>query len=165
MAGGVAERGASDRWIPWAFVAFFAVVLVVNGIMIWFAFASWTGLEAPSAYRRGIEYNRTLEAARAQAALGWRVELGVSREGPRLAEIELRLEDRHGDLIEDAAVSALLVRPTSAGHDLAVDLPHDHAGRYRAEVALPLDGQWDVRVTAQARGEVYRLSERVHLRP
>ena len=29
-----------DGWIPWAFVAFFGVVLAANGAMIWIAFTT-----------------------------------------------------------------------------------------------------------------------------
>ena len=42
---------------------------------------------------------------------------------------------------EDAALGAVratLVRPTHDGYDFALSLPHDHAGRYRAALDLPL---------------------------
>ena len=64
-----------DRWIPWAFVAFFGVVLAVNAVMIWVAFVTWPGLETTSAYQKGLAYNRTLAASQAQEALGWRVDV------------------------------------------------------------------------------------------
>ena len=40
--------------------------------MIWFALSSWTGLAANQAYDTGLTYNRNLDAAARQAALGWR---------------------------------------------------------------------------------------------
>ena len=157
-----ARRG---HWIPWAFVAFFGIVLAANGAMIWFAFQSWTGLETGSAYQRGLAYNRTLETARQQAALGWRVGFSFAQSGERQAMIELTLEDRYGDLLESADVQATIVRPTHAGYDFVQTLPHRTAGRYQALLDLPLPGQWEIRVVAAEGGDAYRLTERVYLRP
>ena len=157
-----ARRG---HWIPWAFVAFFGIVLAANGAMIWFAFQSWTGLETGSAYQRGLAYNRTLETARQQAALGWRVGFSFAQIGERQAMIELTLQDRHGDLLESADVQATIVRPTHAGYDFVQTLAHRTAGRYQALHDLPLPGQWEIRIVAAAGGDAYRLTERVYLRP
>lgn len=165
MAGAMAGDGNRDRWIPWAFVAFFGVVLAANGAMIWIAFATWTGLETESAYHKGLAYNRTLAMARAQEAFGWRVVLDLSVTGPRLARLELTLADRHNSLIEDAEVTAAFVRPTHAGHDLELTVPHIHAGVYRAEAALPFAGVWELHLAAQSGGDTYRLRRRVYLEP
>ena len=51
-----------DRWIPWLFVGLFALVLVVNGSMIFVAFSTFPGLETTNAYQRGLAYNRQLDA-------------------------------------------------------------------------------------------------------
>ena len=64
----------SSRWIPWALCSIFAAFLLANGIMIYFAVASWTGVGTENAYERGLAYNQTLDAVRAQEALGWQVE-------------------------------------------------------------------------------------------
>ena len=157
-----ARRG---HWIPWAFVAFFGIVLAANGAMIWFAFQSWTGLETGSAYQRGLAYNRTLEAARQQAALGWKVGFSSEQTGERQAVIELTLQDRHGDLLERAHVQATIVRPTHVGYDFMQGLIHKTAGRYQALLDLPLPGQWEIRIVAAEGGDAYRLTERVYLRP
>lgn len=154
-----------DRWIPWAFVGFFLVVLAANATMIAIGVATWPGLDTRDAYQRGLAYNRTLDAAAAQAALGWRVAAGFTRTGPRRGVVEVTLADRFGDLVEDAAISAAFLRPASAGHDLLVGLEHVYGGRYRAEVELPLAGQWDLQIEIAARGEHYRLRERTFVRP
>jgi nitrogen fixation protein FixH len=153
-----------SRWIPYGFVAFFGVVLLANALMIWIAFATWTGLETDDAYQKGLAYNRTLAAARAQDALGWRVNLDVSAAG-RLAELELTLADRYGSLIEDAKIRAAFVRPTHAGHDVVLGVPHVHAGVYRAEAALPFAGVWELHLVAESGSDAYRLRRRVYLEP
>ena len=159
-----ADDARRDHWIPWAFVAFFGIVLAANGAMIWFAFQSWTGLETGSAYQRGLAYNRTLETARQQAALGWKVGFSFEQTGERRAVVDVTLEDRHGDLLENADVQATIVRPTHAGYDFVQSLAPQTAGRYQAVLDLPLPGQWEIRILATEGGDAYRLTERVHLR-
>jgi nitrogen fixation protein FixH len=159
------HQAGRDRWIPWAFVAFFGVVLIVNGIMVTLALVTFPGLETESAYQRGLEYNRNLEAAQAQAALGWRVHFRFAQDAARHGVVTVDLRDRHGGFLQDAVVHARFVRPTHGGHDLALEVPHQYGGRYVAEVGLPLPGQWEVRVAVIADGEAYRLTERINLRP
>jgi hypothetical protein len=45
MAHALASR---SRYIPWLFVAGFAVVIAVNATMIWFAVGSFSGLYTPA---------------------------------------------------------------------------------------------------------------------
>lgn len=97
--------------------------------------------------------------------LGWDAALDVQQGDARRATIALTLEDRHGNLIKNAHVEARFVRPTHDGYDFRAVVPNHHGGTYRAEVTLPLAGQWDVRVVATSGGDTYRLRKRVHLRP
>lgn len=159
------RRARRSGWIPWAFVAFFGVVLAANVTMIVIAFWSWTGVETDRGWRSGLAYKRALEAERAQMTLGWDAALDFEQQGEREATIGLTLEDRHGNPIEDAHVEARFIRPTHDGYDFAADVPRYRGGTYQAEVELPLAGQWDVRVAATAGGDTYRLRKRVHLRP
>lgn len=165
MAWALATAAPRGRWIPYAFVAFFGVVLVANGAMLWIAFATWTGLETEGAYQKGLAYNRTLEQAAAQAALGWEVDLAFAQEDERALAIEVTIADGHGNLIEEAGVSAAFLRPTHAGHDQVVAIPHRYGGAYAAAVELPFAGLWDVHLTIEAAGEAWRATRRIYLRP
>lgn len=167
MAAVMRRDGQTQRgsWIPWAFIAFFGVVLAANSVMIWFAFASWTGLDTSSPYQRGLAYNRTLEAARKQVELGWKIGFAFQQIADRQGMIEVTLEDGHGDLLEQAEVHATLVRPTHGGYDFVQSLSHDHAGRYSAMLDLPLPGQWEIRIVAAEGGDTYRLTRRIYVRP
>ncbi len=153
-----ARRG---RWIPWAFVGFFLVVVAANAIMIGIGIVTWPGLETENAYQRGLVYNRALEALEAQAALGWQVGFDFTQDGERQGTLTVTLEDRFGNLLQQADVRAEFVRPTHAGSDFALDLEHEYGGRYTARVELPLAGQWDVYVTATDRGRTFRLHRRI----
>lgn len=161
MAGG----GRRIHWIPKLFIGFFVFVLVINLVMIWLAVSTWTGLETEGAYQKGLDYNRTIEATRAQDALGWNVDLEVAPVGAGRVRIAVALEDRFGNLIKDAAVRARLVRPTHEGHDLDLALDHEVGGTYGTEARLPLAGQWDVEIGVIAPSGTWQASKRVVLEP
>jgi nitrogen fixation protein FixH len=165
MAQTIATGLNRSRWIPYAFLGFFGIVLLANGALIWIAFTTWTGLETERAYQKGLAYNSALDQAKAQALLGWRVDLEFVQADERALAVSLALADRHGDLIEDASVSTTFFRPTHEGHDRVATIPHRYGGAYAARVELPLAGQWDVHLTIERAGEIWRETRRVHLRP
>lgn len=158
-----AER--RSRWIPWSFVGFFAVVFLANGLLIAFALSSWTGLDGKDAYRRGVQYNKALEAAARQAELGWQSRIAFADSGGQAGRIEFVLTDKTGAPVRQAEVQATIVRPTAAGHDFAATLAESAPGRYAAVVAFPLAGQWEVRVLADAADVRYAAIARVMVTP
>lgn len=151
-------------WIPWLFVAFFLVVVSANGALIWIALKSWTGTAIDQAFEKGLAYNRNLEAARAQAALGWKARLEARIVEGFWVETVLTLSDADGAPIENAQVQATFERPTQLGNDFAIALRHEGQGRYQAAFELPLIGQWNVHVTARRDGTLFVHDERVILR-
>ena len=155
-----------SRWVPWAFVAFFVVVLGANGAMVYAAFSSWTGLtdEHGSTYRQGLEYNQRLEEVAEQQALGWTVDSGFERGAPRTGELWITLQDAYANTLPRAEVTADLVRPTTVGYDFQVPLEDVGDGRYAATIAFPLSGQWEVDITALHPQGSYRLTERIYVR-
>src|SRR4029450_1059651 len=68
---GVALR---SRYIPWLFVAGFALVVAVNATMIWLAVRSSSGLHPAKPRDRGLNYNAVVEAQKSRDALGWRID-------------------------------------------------------------------------------------------
>lgn len=152
-----------DWWIPWTFVAFFAVVFAVNGVMVYFALESWTGLSERDAYEKGIAYNETLAEEARQKALGWAAGLAIEpRIGGRTA-VAVRLTDRTGHGLLNATVSARFVRPTSAGHDVRTELTEQGGGRYTGRATVPMAGIWDLRIEATLHGNTARWTRRVML--
>lgn len=160
-----ARRGRSGGWIPWLFIGFFGLVLSANTVMIWLALSTWTGLETEDAYQKGLAYNRGLEAARVQAALGWRADLEVGQRGGGRATLALDLKDRTGNFIRAAEVRARFIRPTHQGHDVQTELIHQPDGIWRGEVTLGLAGVWDVEIGVVSRRGSYRLERRVFIQP
>ncbi len=157
-------RPLTGRHVLAMIVGGFAVVLLANGALAYFAFASFSGLSTEDAYRKGLAYNRTLEQAAAQQALGWRVAVAAGLEGDDKARLEVEVRDRGGRPVNGLMVAGELRRPAVAGHDRWVALDAVGAGRYGAEVALPLRGQWDLYLTLEDRsGRRYRREQRLWL--
>lgn len=156
-------RSLTGRSVFLVFVAFFGVMLLANGALIVTALESWSGVTGPKPYERGLAYNRALDAARAQAALGWQVAPRFDPAGARAGVLTVELRDAAGVAIEGAVVNAFLIRPTRSGHDFEARLESHGAGRYGDRLAFPFPGQWQVTVEILAGGHVHRTAMRINV--
>ena len=147
-------------WVPLTFIGLFLIVVAVNGVLVYFASVSWSGLETRDYFAKGIAYNQTLAEARAQAALGWRLE-GRFTEG----RVEATLRDAGGAALDGAEVRVRFVRPTREGYDREAALQGEGGGVYGAPMVLPLAGQWDMRLVAHRDGRDYRQIQRIYVTP
>jgi nitrogen fixation protein FixH len=145
-------------------VAGFGIVVAVNGALIYFAQSSFSGLDTERPYERGLDYNRALSGAAAQAELGWRGEITLAAAPDGRHEIAVRFADGEARPIDGLSVTAFLRRPASAGMDQEVALQRQGNGRYAAEIALPALGQWDIRVVARDGALSWQESERLFAR-
>ncbi len=151
----------SGRWIPWTFVGMFGVILAANGIMVAFAFGTWSGLSADDPYRRGLAHNKHVETVTRQQELGWQVGLGFKPSGPGAGELRLRALDREGRPILGANVTATVVRPVVRGQDFTVTLSGRGKGMYTPVVRFPKPGLWEVRYTIDGNGETVNAARRI----
>ena len=163
VMGDERTRSLTGRSVLLALLAFFGVTLVANGALIVTALDSWSGLTGPKPYERGLAYNRVLEAARAQKALGWQVRADFAATGQRAGQLSVEARDAAGVPIEGADVRAAVIRPTQAGRDFDVTLASGGSGRYGAAVEFPLPGQWDVAVHIVAGGHSFRTVSRIRV--
>ena len=146
-------------------LGFFGCIMAVNGAFVYFATSTFTGLDAPKAYRSGIAYNKSLDDARAQADMGWQAEVAVDRESPE-TDIKVTMVDADGQPLQGLAVSATWRRPTQAADDRVIDLGPDGPGRYAGRIALPGRGNWDLSiVAADDAGRHFRVDRRVWIKP
>jgi len=145
----------SDKYIPWYFVGFFVVLFILDGIFVYLATSSHTGVVEKGSYQRGLDYNETVAAADAQAQLGWQADLVFEQNGA----LSFTLANAEGAALEGAKVKAQFFRPTQDGQDFLVDLSPNTKG-YSAEVkAAP--GQWDVRIFVEWKQLRYQMTERI----
>lgn len=158
MAATLASR---SRYIPWLFVAGFAVVFAVNATMIWLAVGSFSGLWAERPRERGLHYNDIIAAQKARDALGWHVDTAWQASPGRL---EIAVTDATGRPLAGAQVHASLARPVEKRSPLALDVAPTAPGRYAALAILPARGNWDVDIVVDFGGQQYALTRRMFLR-
>ena len=129
----------SDKYIPLYFVAFFLVIFAVNGVFVYYATKTHTGVVTRHAYEKGLNYNKTIELANAQDELG----------------IESRILIENGQIIfrsnrhVKANVTAYITRPTQDGYDFKVKLSGEK-GYFTGKIDFPMKGQWHIAVVANS---------------
>lgn len=133
--------------IPYIFVAFFAVILVVNIFYIYISRATWRGVTTDDSYKKGLEYNKFLEQEKKQRQLGWKFNTNIRNIILNQSEITVILEDKRHQVIKDANIIVEFKRPTQDGFDFGKELElKDHI--YSTKVNFPKPGQWDIILTA-----------------
>jgi len=162
MTHGPSMPRPSDRWIPWYFVIFFVVLALALTPMCIIAFRTNTGTVTENAYEKGLAYNKLIEAAARQQALGWHSELSLlSSSQPDEVNVVFVLKDNSGKGLDDASVNFWLVRPTQDGMDQTTLMKTQTGGRYTASLKLPAHGLWEARIAVTAEGKNYQMTKRV----
>ena len=143
----VAQPQRKSLWIPALFVGLMLLVVAVNGTMMFFAESTFSGLDTDKAYQEGIEYNAILKEAAASAALSWTAKTTVtpSTAGRHLA---VTVTDKNGQPVQGLTLVAHLVRPVSTALDQRLTLRSEGAGIYGADVVLPANGNWELRLSS-----------------
>lgn len=143
-------------------LSFFTVIFSVNGVLVYNALNSWSGLSAKDAYRKGRYYNEIIDAGLEQKRRGWHVAL-TTRTNNSL-DIFLQVEARNADgaAINSLELTALLKRPVRPDIDQRIVFKSLGKGKYSGVGKLPKSGQWAVELSAKQNGrQVYRLDSRI----
>jgi len=144
-----------SRWIPWAFVGAFAVIIAVNLVLVYAALTTFTGVTTGKSYDRGRAYNAVLAEAARQDALGWQARVTLQD-----GVLTVLATDREG-LPVGGRVEGVLLRPLE-GAELRLDFAAAGPGKFIAFAALPGRGQWEARLRlTDARGEHLDIRQRV----
>ena len=155
-----AEDVRFNKLIPRLFVVFFMVIVAVNGVFLFFAQTTHTGVVRDDAYQVGLDYNEVISKADAIERLGWQAALSV--EGDVL---NIELTDQNGDPITGANVKAALKRPVVDGFDFEARLTDIGSGRYRWNGAgvWPARGQWDAILDVRWQQHSFQMKQRIIL--
>lgn len=147
-----APTGLTGRHVFLILLAFFGTIAAADAFLVWSAIQSWTGAETTSAYRAGQLYGGEFARARAQAALGWRLDMAVERKASGAALVRVTALDAAGAALAGRKLTATLQRPTDKRADRSVDLAEGRGGLYTGELAELSAGQWDLVVEVQEQG-------------
>lgn len=155
-------RRLTGRMVLAIFLGFFGTILLANGIMMFLAARSYDGVVEADAYRKGRDYNLTLEAAREQERLGWQVDFGEG-EGPDGGRRAFaRLLDRDGYPLEGYAVSMTYFSPVEEEEDRVLRLVHSGEGVYEGATTLARAGRYVLRLeVGDGERRIYRLEREI----
>lgn len=149
------QVGRFDKWIPWYFVAFFVVLAIFDGIFVYIANQTHTGVVSRNAYSEGLAYNETIKKAEAQDKLGWQADITYDE-----SILSLHLLDAEKEPLTGAFAEAFFFRPTQDGGDFTVPLTENGDGQYQTSVkAQP--GQWDVRIYVTWQQKQFQTAQRI----
>lgn len=149
---------------PWVigWIALIVVVLAVNAVMIFLAFATSPGLVRADYYEGGREVERTI-ATRLEEGPGWTMKIDTPRDvqADRSTVVRFVLVDKAGQPATPDAVVYYAYRPSDADLDFSLPMVEEAPGRYAVDVTFPLAGIWDTLVAARAGDGEYSLGQRV----
>jgi len=101
----------TGRHVLMMMLGFFGTIFAVNGVFAYLAVDTYTGLETEQAYLKGLDYNRTLDAAAEQKARGWQVGLTEETTPDGLRRFTLSYAEKDGRPLYGLEVSLELRRP------------------------------------------------------
>jgi nitrogen fixation protein FixH len=130
-------NGLTGRHVLLSLLAFFGVMLIANGLFVYFALSTFTGSDSDP-YRRGLHYNDTLAAAERQTDKGWQSALSYDAAKGRLL---LGLTDDKSRPVRGLQIKAVVGRPVTDKEDRTLELQEQASGVYAADIDLP-SGQW-----------------------
>ncbi|MFN3513848.1 MAG: FixH family protein [Phenylobacterium sp.] len=129
-----------------AMVAFFGVVIAVDGAFLVVAYRTHPGQVSVTPYEDGLAYNRTLAQREAQAALGWRA--AAAADG---GAVTVEVLDRDGRPVTGLKITGTLQRPATEAGAQGLAFTEAAPGRYAAPVA-DAAGVWDLAFKATGGG-------------
>jgi len=138
-------------------IGFFGVVIAVNFVMATSAVRTFGGAVVDNSYVASQRFNGWLGEARAQEALGWRLEA----QGAESGALVVRLSGEGGP-IEGAVVTVEAEHPLGRLPGRSFALGALGAGRYSAPHALA-PGRWRMRIAVRAQGHDARFLKEVRL--
>ncbi len=130
-------------------VGFFGVVVGVNVLLASFAVSTFSGVVVENSYVASQGFNRLLGAAKADRALGWKLDLARGAGGT----VRFTLTDASGAPLRGADLRAQADHPLGAKVPSMMLVPKEVApGVYEALLA---GGRWHVAVEVRSGGYVW----------
>ena len=145
-------------------VAFFAVVFIVNGVMVRAAISTFGGGDTISSYKAGLQFEHEVGVAERQAARHWQVAGHLARDGAGEAVLEVTARDAQGAPLSGLTADARLMHPADDRLDHVIPVRELAAGVFHGATAAH-SGQWELIVDLyRGQERVFRSRSRVTLR-
>ena len=157
----------TGRHVLLGFCGFFGFILFTNTIMIYLAVSTFPGLQSKSAYKAGRDYNEQIEAARAQADLGWSGSVTLDQSAGSHVHFTAEFVDRNARPVSGLKVTGVLRRTVHGNQDVPLIFEALGNGVYRTRLDRDaVEGQWFLRLTADdGFDHAFRLEQKVYVKP
>ncbi len=152
-------RPITGRMVFISIVAFFAVVIGVNMLMMKFAIDTLSGTDVDSAYRASLAYESEIKAAHDQNLREWQVNVHIERQADGQATVKVDAHDKNGAPLKGLVFSGRLERPTDKRADRLIVLAEGESGIYRGSTSDVTPGQWDLVLESDTAGQRMFLSK------
>jgi nitrogen fixation protein FixH len=119
---------------------------------------SFEGLVVEKPYETGLAWDETRQK---QANLGWTVSVQGAPFKTGKNELIVKLLDKNGSLLTDAAVSVTVSRPSTRAYDKTYQTVQQADGRYHASIDLLLYGNWGVIIDASRNNDRSSFKEAI----
>ena len=161
------QGGITGRHVLLGLIAFFAIIFAVNGVFLYQALSTHTGVVSNEPYRKGLAYNERIAADQEQQTLGWHVDLTVPE---KAGELRLALADPNGRPVPGLVINGRIGRPSTGDLDQTLALEEKTPGTCGTNIAALHEGTWVIDLQAsemKSAGEtvVWRLRKRLWQKP
>src|SRR5205807_1517734 len=102
-------------------LAFFAVVIAVNLVLVRAAISTFGGVDTPSAYQAGLNFKAEAAAAAAQDALHWQVDAKLAPAAGGKT-VTVTAADANGNRLTHLSVDAHFAHPADERRDVSIAL-------------------------------------------
>ena len=144
---------------------FFLIIFAANGVLVYYALDSWSGLETENPYQKGIAYNQDIAKARDQEKAGYSVSIKITPSPERVIGMKITALNRDGQPLTGKKLKVKLVRPAKEGFDQVPRIYENSPGEYSGQVQLPLPGIWDIKLDVyDGDKHLYRSKSRIEVK-
>ncbi|MDA8637018.1 FixH family protein [Rhodospirillales bacterium] len=147
-------------------IAFFGVIIAVNSVFMFFAINTWPGLTTEDSYKKGVNFNQTLEAAARQSALGWlsKVEIGDGTDTDKA--VIIRMTGQANTPLSGLVVTASVERAVGTHNTQIISMSETSPGVYSGIFKAPMQGRWIAEIRAAGPNNTsYRMKHQVMITP
>jgi nitrogen fixation protein FixH len=153
------QKKKYNKIIPLYFVAFFVVLAILDGIFVYLAVNSQTGLVTENAYEKGIRYNQAIEQAERDKDVKHNISFEQVGEKDGIINYAIQTDNEINSVIVQA------IRPINDDLDFSEQMSKSKAGlHYSTNVTFPSKGLWDLLVIARSDDVEYRKKQRVFVK-
>lgn len=139
------------EFIPYYFVIFFGVLIILDSVFIFLAFSSHTGLVNKNSYQEGLNYNDIISQKEKQDKLNWITYLEIENKN-----LIFKIQSNDNVDFSHAKVNAHFSSPINDKNDFEQTLVLKNKNSFNSQIIFPHKGVWDVRIFVHLGSNIFQ---------